>query len=267
VIQNPDGTYTRDFTHAGTETPFLSFADIDYGRVPGDVLNQLIGGFTKEFFSNNPTPNTPNVLSNLLNALLGGGLGGILGGVSPLAAQQTPAALTAASVPASNSKLVSLSAPASAESEDVAKTGTEKTSNEKTGADETSTAATDSSKATEEPAAAEKPATAEAAADESTTPPKHAKPDEESQPAAEESTGPKHAKPDEDAKPAADTTAEKTPKHDKPSLNVVRDSLNASAQSETKSGEKTATAEGKKDEATAADGASESNAASSGAAA
>ncbi|MDT5190590.1 MAG: hypothetical protein QOI28_2841, partial [Mycobacterium sp.] len=54
VIQNPDGTYTRDFSNAGTETPFLSFADIDYGRVPGDVINQLIGGFTKEFFSANP---------------------------------------------------------------------------------------------------------------------------------------------------------------------------------------------------------------------
>ncbi|MDT5292769.1 MAG: hypothetical protein QOF88_7658, partial [Mycobacterium sp.] len=83
VIQNPDGTYTRDFSNAGTETPFLSFADIDYGRVPGDVINQLIGGFTKEFFSANPTPNGPNVLSNLLNALLGGGLGGILPGSTP----------------------------------------------------------------------------------------------------------------------------------------------------------------------------------------
>ena len=83
VIQNLDGTYTRDFTNAGTETPFLSFANIDYGRVPGDVINQLIGGFTKEFFSANPTPNGPNVLSNLLDALLGGGLGGILPGSTP----------------------------------------------------------------------------------------------------------------------------------------------------------------------------------------
>jgi hypothetical protein len=80
VVQNPDGTYTRDFTNAGTETPFLSFANIDYGRVLGDVVNQLVGGFTKEFFSANPTPGTPNVLSNLLNALLNGGVGDILGG-------------------------------------------------------------------------------------------------------------------------------------------------------------------------------------------
>ena len=83
VVQNPDGTYTRDFTNAGTETPFFSFANIDYGRVLGDVINQLVGGFTKEFFSANPTPNTPNVLSNLLNGLLSGGLGGILPGSTP----------------------------------------------------------------------------------------------------------------------------------------------------------------------------------------
>jgi hypothetical protein len=80
VVQNPDGTYTRDFTNAGTETPFFSFANIDYGRVLGDVVNQLVGGFSKEFFSANPTPGTPNVLSNLLNALLSGGIGDILGG-------------------------------------------------------------------------------------------------------------------------------------------------------------------------------------------
>ena len=83
VVRNADGTYTRDFTNAGTETPFLSFADLDYGKVPGDVIGQLISGFTKEFFSGSPTPNTPNVLSNLLNALLGGGLGGILPGAAP----------------------------------------------------------------------------------------------------------------------------------------------------------------------------------------
>jgi hypothetical protein len=247
VVQNADGTYTRDFTNAGTETPFLSFPDIDYSRVPGDVINQLIGGFTKEFFSNNPTPNTPNVLSNLLDALLGGRLGG----VSPLAAQQAPAALTAASVPASDGKLLSLSASASEESAGVATTA----------ADEKSAAATDSLKeptaekalatTTELPVAAEKPATEEVAADEKTTPPKH-------------------AKPDEDAKPATDTgtTTEKTPKHAKPSLNVVRDSPNASAPSDAKPGERTATTDsGKKDEAAAADGVSESGGASSGAAA
>ena len=38
VVQNADGTYTRDFSKAGTETPFMSFPDIDYGRVPSDVI-------------------------------------------------------------------------------------------------------------------------------------------------------------------------------------------------------------------------------------
>jgi hypothetical protein len=271
VVQNADGTYTRDFTNAGTETPFMSFPDIDYGRVPGDVINQLIGGFTKEFFSNNPTPNTPNVLSNLLNALLNGGLGdllGGLGGVNPLAAQQAPAALTAASVPATDGKLLSLSA-----------TDTEKTGTDAKETDEKTATATDSAKksaAQQEPAAtaeaataAEKPATEEAPADE--TLPKHAKADEESQPATDEATQPKHAKPDEDTKPdtkpAADAT-EQTPKHAKPSLNVVRDSLNASTPNDAKPAEKTATVVGgKTDEATATEGAAESDGASTGAAA
>ncbi len=94
TVRNPDGTYTRDFTDAGTETPFLSFPAINYGQVPGDVINQLINGFTKEFFSANPTPNTPNVISNLLNALANGGLGGLLGTGTPSTPGGTPSAPT-----------------------------------------------------------------------------------------------------------------------------------------------------------------------------
>ncbi|WP_176749542.1 hypothetical protein [Mycolicibacterium grossiae] len=88
VVQNPDGTYTRDFTDANVETPFLSFANIDYGRALGDAFNAFVGGIQKEFFSGNPTAAGPNVLQNLITALfdgslLGGtgGTGGIVGGL------------------------------------------------------------------------------------------------------------------------------------------------------------------------------------------
>ena len=44
----------------GTPTPFFSFPDVNWGQVPGDVINSLIKGFQKEFFSGHPTPGTPN---------------------------------------------------------------------------------------------------------------------------------------------------------------------------------------------------------------
>jgi hypothetical protein len=298
VIQNPDGTYTRDFTNVGTETPFLSFADIDYGRVPGDVINQLIGGFTKEFFSANPTPNGPNVLSNLLDALLGGGLGGILPGSTP-APGGTPATdplgsllgglggllggilgglglgglgsgvaplaatgATAASIPDMNPSFSRLSISGGAEDESATAAVVSETATEDATAKPASTEeAVVEKPATEEvaaeeqvaekPAAAEEPA-AEKPADEGATGPKHAKPDQEpaaGKPAATDST-PKHAKPDEDKQSGTDTTTkDKTPKKDKPALNVVRDSANASSPKD----EKTGTPEsGKKDKDEAA---------------
>ncbi|HET7740501.1 MAG TPA: AAA family ATPase [Mycobacterium sp.] len=87
VVRNPDGTYTRDFTNAGVETPFFSFANIDYGRALVDTFGALVGGIQKEFFSGNPTPSGPNVLKNLLDALLGGDL---LGGTSAAGTPQVP---------------------------------------------------------------------------------------------------------------------------------------------------------------------------------
>jgi hypothetical protein len=248
TTRNPDGTYTRDFTNAGTETPFLSFPDLDFGKVPGDVINQLVGGFTKEFFSANPTPSTPNVLANLLEALLGGGLGGILpgaaqtpggastatnplggltsllnnllggllGGLTPQAAQQTPAALTASSIPSATSRMVALSA-----NNDAAKADSATAAEE--AKDATTEPKAEEPKAEEpkaEQPAAEEPTTEEPAAEEETAAeepaveePAAEKPTAE-EPKTEESTGPKHAKPDEEAAPAAQGST--TPKHAKP---------------------------------------------------
>src|SRR5882757_56102 len=343
VVENPDGTYTRDFTNAGTETPFFSFANIDYGRVLGDVVNQLVGGFTKEFFSANPTPGTPNVLSNLLNGLLSGGLGGILGGApasggsgatNPLgglgdilgglggllggilgglgigsaAAPLATSNKTASSIPEANAAFSRLSisggatdetATPAADSEKTSATTdvagetvkdptatTEETVKDTTAtaettvkdptvvekpATETETTVTEpvTTPAAEEPVTkpVEKPATAESeAGSDDSTGPKHAKPDADAPAAAKDST-PKHAKADEDGKPGADTSSstDKTPKKDKPSLNVVRNSPNAST--DAKPGEKTSGSEsGKKDEGAKKDetaGAAASSAASS----
>jgi hypothetical protein len=91
VVRNPDGTYTRDFTNAGVETPFFSFANIDYGRALVDTFGALVGGVQKEFFSGNPTPSGPNVLKNLLDALLGGDLlGGTASSGTPAVPGVTP---------------------------------------------------------------------------------------------------------------------------------------------------------------------------------
>jgi hypothetical protein len=131
VVQNADGTYTRDFSTAGTETPFMSFPGIDYGRVLNDVITQLVGGFQKEFFSGQPSPDTPNALAilldalpgdggtpapnplgglgDLLNSVLGALLGNVFGALNPQAAQQTQA-LTASSVPSSSARMASLAA-------------------------------------------------------------------------------------------------------------------------------------------------------------
>jgi hypothetical protein len=73
--------YTRDFSQAGIETPFLTFPNIDYGKALGDTFNALIGGFQKEL-GPNPTANTPNALASLLSLLAGGGLSGLTTGTT-----------------------------------------------------------------------------------------------------------------------------------------------------------------------------------------
>ena len=78
VTRNPDGTYTRDFTNAGDEVPFLSFPNLNPLQVLADTFTALVGGIQKEL-GPNPTPGTPNALKTLLDAILGGNLGGLLG--------------------------------------------------------------------------------------------------------------------------------------------------------------------------------------------
>ncbi|MDT5103606.1 MAG: hypothetical protein QOI25_1119, partial [Mycobacterium sp.] len=106
-------------------------------------------------------------------------------------------------------------------------------------------------------------------ADEGATGPKHAKPDEEpaaGKPAATDST-PKHAKPDEDKQSGTDTTTkDKTPKKDKPALNVVRDSANASSPKDEKTGTPESGKKNKDEAAAASSTGAESAVASSNAA-
>jgi hypothetical protein len=116
VVRNPDGTYTRTLDEAGVPTPFMSFPDVNWGLVPGDVINALVKGFQKEFLSGNPTQGTPNAITGLLKLLTGvldplGGLGDILNGLNltQLVTQQiSPAAANA--LPSADAKMVTLSA-------------------------------------------------------------------------------------------------------------------------------------------------------------
>ncbi len=113
VVRNPDGTYTRTLDEAGVPTPFMSFPDVNWGLVPGDIINSLVKGFQKEFLSGNPTPGTPNAITGLLKLLTGvlgplGGLGDILDGLPGLVTQQiSPLAATA--LPAADSRMITLS--------------------------------------------------------------------------------------------------------------------------------------------------------------
>lgn len=283
VTRDANGNYTRSLSTAATETPFLSFPDIDYGKVPGDVIGQLVNGFTKEFFSSNPTPGTPNVLANLLGALFGGGatgtptaagttpvaanplgaLGdlvtGALGGVTPSATATAPAAL-----PSTTAKLLTVATPVDAATPSPARTLVA------TATDATGAPAVDPVKASATPATPDvvPPASASTAPTAPTAPiavaaesdsvttdstsPKHAKPDDETAPAADSTTPPKHAKPDTDV--ATDTTKPaKVAKPGKPALNVVRDSLDASKPKDEKPGGKAGASDaGKKDEPTTA---------------
>ncbi|MFG1934802.1 ATPase [Mycobacterium sp. NPDC048908] len=113
VVRNPDGTYSRTLDEAGVPTPFMSFPDINWGQVPGDVIHSLVSGFQKEFFSGHPTPGTPNAITGLLKLLTGvlgplGGLGDLLNGLPGLIAQQvSPVAANA--LPEAAAKSLTLS--------------------------------------------------------------------------------------------------------------------------------------------------------------
>ncbi len=122
VVRMPDGTYVRTLDQAGDPTAFLSFPDVDWAQVPADIFNLLVNGITKEFFSGNPTPGTPNALTGvfkLLASILGGGaafggigdlLSAVLGGLDPLAAATREASpLAANAVPAQDATTVAVS--------------------------------------------------------------------------------------------------------------------------------------------------------------
>lgn len=67
AYRTPDGGYGRSLDDAGTPTAFFSFPEVDWTRVPGDVSNQLVNGFEKEYLSGNPTPATPNAVSGVID--------------------------------------------------------------------------------------------------------------------------------------------------------------------------------------------------------
>jgi len=87
AYRTPSGAYDRTLLDAGDPTPFFSFPDVDWTKVPQDVLNQLFAGIQKEFLSGNPTPPPVNVVSTLIG-LIGGGAtpftaAPVAGGTSP----------------------------------------------------------------------------------------------------------------------------------------------------------------------------------------
>ncbi|OBF28412.1 hypothetical protein A5724_28890 [Mycobacterium sp. ACS1612] len=120
VVRNPDGTYTRTLDEAGVPTPFMSFPDVNWGQVPGDVITSLIKGFQKEFLSGHPTPGTPNAITGLLKLLSGvlgplGGLGDIINGLPGLITDAiTPVAANAVTT-ADTKKMITLSTDPSAD--------------------------------------------------------------------------------------------------------------------------------------------------------
>lgn len=75
VVRNPDGTYSRTLNDPATPTPFFSFPNVNWQQVPGDIINSLVTGFKKEFFSANPTAAPDNAIEALIKLLTGGKLG------------------------------------------------------------------------------------------------------------------------------------------------------------------------------------------------
>jgi hypothetical protein len=127
VYRTPEGEYERTLTEAGIPTSFFSFPAVDPVQVIPDVINLLVKGFTKEFFSGNPTPATPNAITSLINLLTGGGLGplgnlgslvqGVLDGLNPVALAQNAQVASPAvnEVSSANARLVPLSTEAGLE--------------------------------------------------------------------------------------------------------------------------------------------------------
>jgi len=72
VVRSADGTYTRTLDQADQAVPFFSLPNINWAKVPGDILHDLQVGFQKEFFSNNPTAAPPNVVDAVVSLLTGG---------------------------------------------------------------------------------------------------------------------------------------------------------------------------------------------------
>ncbi|OPX06898.1 hypothetical protein B1790_24975 [Mycobacterium sp. AT1] len=247
TVRNEDGTYTRDFDDAGTEVPFMSFPKLDPGLVLNDAFKALVAGFQKEL-GPNPTPGTPNVLSNLLDALRKGGLlDNLLNLITPpSAAKTTTAALSktaAADVPSPSAQLLSV-VPSSGEvAKDAAPEHDSKSAQKQSASGETTAAAGEKTPAPGEEAQGEEgdkssvvgdgtggdktSDTTPAAGDKTPdagdkTPDAGDKTGGDKPTAANEdpkpASGPKHAKPEGDSTPTVSVKTGKTnaPKHAKP---------------------------------------------------
>jgi len=238
TVRNPDGTYERDFSQAGTEVPFMSFPNLNPGLVLSDAFNALVAGFQKEL-GPNPTANTPNVLANILDALRKGDLLGGLGALTaPLAVPNTTPALSktaAGEVPSANAQLLSV-VPSSGDAakgvaaEQESKSGeklpvsgeTAPASGEKTPAAGEETLGAEGDKTPETtPAVGDKtPAAGDKTPDAGDKTPAAG----DKAPAANEdpkpASGPKHAKPEGDSTPTTGVGTGKTnaPKHAKPTV-------------------------------------------------
>jgi hypothetical protein len=132
VKRMPDGTYIRTLDQAGDPTAFMSFPDVDWGQVPGDIFNLMVQGIQKEMLSGNPSSPTPNAITGvfkLLSTILGGGnpLGGfgdiagiinaVIGGMNPLNAVAREASpLAANALPSPTATTVTMSTESGASS-------------------------------------------------------------------------------------------------------------------------------------------------------
>jgi hypothetical protein len=234
TVRNADGTYTRDFSQAGTEVPFLSFPNLNPGLVLSDAFNALVSGIQKEL-GPNPTPNTPNVLANILDALLKGNLLNGLGALTaPLAVPDTTAALSktaAGDLPSPTAKLVRVASVAdgSSSAADTSKDGASKTDSKAgetpaVGGETTPAAGEKAPVAGEETPDEEGGKTPDAGDKTPAAGDKTPTANEDPKPAA----GPKHAKPEGDSTPTVGVVTGKTnePKHAKPTVNETRDTAN-----------------------------------------
>lgn len=118
VVRNADGTYSRTLDQAATPVPFFSFPNLDWRQVPGDLINSLITGLQKEFFSGSPTAAPPNAIEGAISLLTGGtsntlvgllnsvinnivnSVTGLVSGLVPAAAKPTAAVAAVATVAA-----------------------------------------------------------------------------------------------------------------------------------------------------------------------